>query len=127
MDIYGHPDLAIIKEGKMRKLLVLAVVVLLALSVPFAFAVERLLVGSTNIYRQIAWFSGIFIVTFFLVFIFFTMVEMSLTCSEERVNIMVPQCQVIPDRGADLVLGVVLVVVLGLELFPKVVDCDVSG
>lgn len=58
--------------------------------------------------------AGIFIVTFFLIFIFFTMVEMSMICSEERVNIMVPQCQVIPDKGADFVLGVVLVVVLGL-------------
>ncbi|MHC4248803.1 MAG: M28 family peptidase, partial [Planctomycetota bacterium] len=35
--------------------LVHAVLVLLALSVPFAFALERLLVGATNIYRQISW------------------------------------------------------------------------
>ena len=59
-------------------------------------------------------FSAIFIVTFFLILILFTMVEGSLTCTEERVNIMVPQCQVIQDRGADFVLGILLVVVLGL-------------
>jgi hypothetical protein len=49
--------------------LVHAVLVLLALSVPFAFALERLLVGATNVYRQIAWFAGFFVLTFLLLYI----------------------------------------------------------
>jgi len=44
--------------------LVKAVLVLLALSVPFAFALERLLIGATTIYRQIGWFVVMFILTF---------------------------------------------------------------
>ncbi len=48
--------------------LVRAVLVLLALCIPFAFAAERLLVGSTNVYRQIAWFAGIFLATFLILF-----------------------------------------------------------
>ena len=44
--------------------LVRAILVLLALSVPFAFALERLLIGSTNIYRQIVWFVLLFVGTF---------------------------------------------------------------
>ncbi|NQT52203.1 FtsX-like permease family protein [bacterium] len=49
--------------------LVRAVLVLLALSVPFSFALERLLIGSTSIYRQILWFAGFFILTFFILFV----------------------------------------------------------
>ena len=48
--------------------LVHAVLVLLGLCVPFAFALERLLIGSTNIYRQIGGFVGFFTVTFLLLF-----------------------------------------------------------
>ena len=44
--------------------LVFAVLILLALCVPFAFAVERVVIGSAIIYRQIAWFVAIFMVTF---------------------------------------------------------------
>jgi hypothetical protein len=46
-----------------------AVVFLLLLSIPFAFALERLVFGSPSIYRQIAGFSGIFIGTFSLLYI----------------------------------------------------------
>ncbi|MBN1864627.1 MAG: FtsX-like permease family protein [Victivallales bacterium] len=48
--------------------LVKSVLVLLALSVPFAFAVERLLIGSTNVYRQISWFVAFFCATFLILF-----------------------------------------------------------
>ena len=48
--------------------LVVAVLVLLALSVPFAFALERLLVGATNVYRQIMWFAIFFAATFLVLF-----------------------------------------------------------
>ena len=44
--------------------LVFAVLILLALSVPFAFAIERVVVGATIVYRQIAWFVGFFALTF---------------------------------------------------------------
>ncbi|NQT89079.1 M28 family peptidase [bacterium] len=49
--------------------LVHAVLVLLALSVPFAFALERLLIGATSVYRQIGWFTGFFVLTFLLLYI----------------------------------------------------------
>lgn len=45
-----------------------AVLVLLVLAVPFAYALERLLVGSVNIYRQILWFATIFAVTFLVLY-----------------------------------------------------------
>jgi hypothetical protein len=48
--------------------LVSAVLVLLGLSVPFAFAVERLLVGAARIYQQIAWFAAFFTLTFLILF-----------------------------------------------------------
>ncbi len=48
--------------------LVRAVLVLLGLSVPFAFAAERLLVGATNVYRQLAWFAAFFTLTFLILF-----------------------------------------------------------
>ena len=49
--------------------LVHAVLILLALAIPFAFALERLLIGSTNIYRQISWFCGFFGLTFFILYL----------------------------------------------------------
>jgi len=48
--------------------LVISVLVLLALAVPFAFALERLLIGATSIYQQIAWFVGFFLATFLLLY-----------------------------------------------------------
>jgi hypothetical protein len=44
--------------------LVHAVLILLALSVPFAFSLERVLVGAVTIYRQISWFVTFFVLTF---------------------------------------------------------------
>ncbi len=48
--------------------LVRAVLILLALAVPFAFALERLLIGATSIYRQILWFGLFFTATFLVLF-----------------------------------------------------------
>ncbi|HNT35497.1 MAG TPA: ABC transporter permease, partial [bacterium] len=48
--------------------LIRAVLILLGLCVPFAFAVERLLIGATTIYRQIAGFTGFFLCTFLILF-----------------------------------------------------------
>ena len=44
--------------------LVTAVVLLLLLAMPFAYALERLLIGTPHIYRQIAWFALFFALTF---------------------------------------------------------------
>ena len=44
--------------------LVKAVVILLLLTIPFAFALERLLVGTPHIYRQIGWYCLFFLITF---------------------------------------------------------------
>ncbi len=49
--------------------LVFAVLILLALSVPFAFAVERVVVGSTIVYRQISWFVAFFCATFLMLYL----------------------------------------------------------
>jgi hypothetical protein len=49
--------------------LVTAVLVLLALCIPFAFALERLLIGANMIYKQVAWFTGFFIATFILLYL----------------------------------------------------------
>lgn len=49
--------------------LVTAVVLLLLLAMPFAFAMERLLVGTPHIYRQIAWFAIFFLLTFGLLYL----------------------------------------------------------
>lgn len=49
--------------------LVTAVLVLLALCIPFAFALERLLIGSTLIYKQVSWFVAFFIATFMLLYV----------------------------------------------------------
>ena len=53
--------------GVMRDL-VKAVVLLLLLAMPFAFAMERLIIGTPHIYRQIAWFAMIFLGTFALLY-----------------------------------------------------------
>lgn len=44
--------------------LVTAVVILLLLAIPFAYSLERLLIGSPHIYRQIGWFVLFFAITF---------------------------------------------------------------
>lgn len=44
--------------------LVTAVIILLILTIPFAFSLERLLIGAPNIYQQILGFVGFFIVAF---------------------------------------------------------------
>ncbi len=49
--------------------LVLAVLILLGLSVPFAFAMERVLIGSPIIYRQIGWFGVFFTLTFLILYV----------------------------------------------------------
>jgi len=49
--------------------LVFAVLILLGLSVPFAFAVERVVVGATTIYRQISWFGAFFALTFLILYL----------------------------------------------------------
>jgi hypothetical protein len=41
--------------------LVSSVLILLILTIPFAFALERLLIGATNIYRQLAWVMVFFV------------------------------------------------------------------
>ena len=49
--------------------LVFAVLILLGLSVPFAFALERVVVGATTIYRQISWFALFFALTFMILYL----------------------------------------------------------
>jgi FtsX-like permease family protein len=49
--------------------LVTAVVLLLLLAIPFAFAIERLVIGTPHIYRQIGWFAFFFLITFALLFL----------------------------------------------------------
>jgi hypothetical protein len=49
--------------------LVKAVLILLALAVPFAFAVERLLIGATSIYKQVLWFVVFFAIVFVLLYL----------------------------------------------------------
>jgi len=49
--------------------LVFAVLLLLGLSVPFAFAIERVVIGSATVYRQIGWFAAIFCSTFLALFL----------------------------------------------------------
>jgi len=48
--------------------LVTAVVLLLLLAMPFAYALERLLIGTPHIYRQIGWFALLFLITFAVLF-----------------------------------------------------------
>ncbi|KKL06113.1 hypothetical protein LCGC14_2599280, partial [marine sediment metagenome] len=49
--------------------LVVAVVLLLLLAIPFAYSIERLLVGTPHIYRQIGWFVIFFLMTFGVLYI----------------------------------------------------------
>lgn len=49
--------------------LVFAVLILLGLSVPFAFALERVIVGAVIIYKQITWFVVFFAMTFVLLYL----------------------------------------------------------
>ena len=49
--------------------LVTAVVLLLLLAIPFAYALERLFIGTPHIYRQILWFAGFFLMTFGILFL----------------------------------------------------------
>ncbi len=49
--------------------LVFAVLILLGLSVPFAFALERVVIGATTIYRQISWFGIFFGITFVILYL----------------------------------------------------------
>lgn len=48
--------------------LVKSVLILLILTIPFAFALERLLIGSTNIYKQMGWILIFFVATFLLLY-----------------------------------------------------------
>jgi len=48
--------------------LVYAIVILLLLAIPFAFAMERLLIGSTSIYARITGFIVMFLITFLLLY-----------------------------------------------------------
>ncbi len=48
--------------------LVKAVVILLLLTIPFAYALERLLVGTPHIYRQIGWYMLFFMLTFAILY-----------------------------------------------------------
>ena len=48
--------------------LVTAVVLLMLLAMPFAYALERLLIGTPHIYRQIGWFALFFALTFGLLY-----------------------------------------------------------
>ncbi|MBI5723370.1 MAG: M28 family peptidase [Planctomycetes bacterium] len=49
--------------------LVTAVVLLLLLAIPFAYALERLLIGTPHIYRQIGWFIVFFLLTFAILYL----------------------------------------------------------
>jgi hypothetical protein len=49
--------------------LVRAVVILLLLTIPFAHALERLLIGSPHIYRQIGWYCAFFLATFGILYV----------------------------------------------------------
>jgi len=48
--------------------LVKAVVILMILMIPFAYALERLLIGTPHIYRQIGWYCFFFILTFIILY-----------------------------------------------------------
>lgn len=48
--------------------LVAAVLILLALCIPFAFALERLLIGASLIYKQVSWFTTFFLITFVILY-----------------------------------------------------------
>ena len=48
--------------------LIQAIVMLLLLAIPFAFVMERLLLGATSIYSRLVGFAGLFVVTFALLY-----------------------------------------------------------
>jgi hypothetical protein len=48
--------------------LIQAIVLLLLLAIPFAFVMERLLIGATSIYSRLVGFAGLFIATFALLY-----------------------------------------------------------
>ncbi len=48
--------------------LVFAVLILLGLAVPFAFALERVVIGAVTIYKQILWFVAFFVATFLILY-----------------------------------------------------------
>jgi len=48
--------------------LVKAVVILMILMIPFAYALERLLIGTPHIYKQIGWYCTFFILTFVILY-----------------------------------------------------------
>ena len=48
--------------------LVKAVVILMILMIPFAYALERLLIGTPHIYKQIGWYCFFFILTFVILY-----------------------------------------------------------
>lgn len=48
--------------------LVKSVLILLILTIPFSFAMERLLIGATNIYKQLGWTLIMFVATFLLLY-----------------------------------------------------------
>lgn len=49
--------------------LVFAVLILLGLCVPFAFSLERLLIGATLIYHRVGWFASFFLLTFVVLYL----------------------------------------------------------
>lgn len=49
--------------------LIKAVVILLLMAIPFAFSVERLVVGTANVYRQIVGFALIFLTVFIILYL----------------------------------------------------------
>jgi hypothetical protein len=57
-----HPLMGVMND------LVTAVVLLMLLAIPFAYAIERLLIGTPHIYRQIGWFAVFFLLTFGLLY-----------------------------------------------------------
>jgi len=58
---YG-PTLAVLND------LVVAVVLLLVLAIPFAYALERLIIGTPHIYRQIGYVTVLFLATFVVLY-----------------------------------------------------------
>lgn len=57
------------KTMSMLNDIVFAVLILLGLSVPFAFALERVAIGSVTIYKQLGWFAGFFVLTFLILYV----------------------------------------------------------
>ena len=64
----AYSRLVYIPLKKVLNDLVTAVVLLLLLAMPFAYALERLLIGTPHIYRQIGWFAIFFLTTFVLLY-----------------------------------------------------------